>query len=231
MAVSHSFVFACSNSGISQSGWWCPVLSLRVSSSLSYLPVWLTVSESLAVSNSCVSPCRYSCVCQSGWWCPALRLSRIHFFPVKKIHLFPTLADGVRLFGCFELICVPFIIIHLYPAERNNNSEIGKQINFYNAISPGSGVTVFLHMCQEGNVRFEDNLIIIGVFFLLHPKSSVRFQDSHDVCDHKLNMRRRYRSLGSSLNSVLFSIGAMDWSHIVIQERVDDTSKYRSVTN
>ena len=71
------------------------------------LPVWLVVSGSSAVSNSFVSPYNDSFVSQSGWWCPALRLSPIHLSPHITIHLSPSLAGGVRLFGCLQFICLP----------------------------------------------------------------------------------------------------------------------------
>ena len=71
------------------------------------LPVWLVVSGSSAVSNSFVFPYNDSFVSQSGWWCQALRLSPIHLFPHITIHLSPSLAGGVRLFGCLQFICLP----------------------------------------------------------------------------------------------------------------------------
>ena len=79
--VSNSFVPPYSNSFVSQSGWWC--LALRMS------PIDL-----FPYSNSFVS--------QSGWWCPAL-----HLIPLTTIHLFPSLAGGVRLSGCLQFICLP----------------------------------------------------------------------------------------------------------------------------
>ena len=74
----------------------------------SFLPVWLVVSGSPDVSNSFVSPYSNSFVSQSGWWCPALRMSPIHLSPLKAIHLSPSLAGGVRLSGCLQLICFPY---------------------------------------------------------------------------------------------------------------------------
>ena len=85
--VSNSFVSPYSNSFVSQ---------------------WLVVSGSPAVSNSFVSPYSNSFVSQSGWWCPALRMSPIHLFPLIATHLSPSLAGGVRLSGCLQLICFPF---------------------------------------------------------------------------------------------------------------------------
>ena len=64
------------------------------------LPIWLVVSSSLAVSNSFVCPHLNSFVSQSGWWCPALWLSPPHLSALISTHLFPSLAGGVRLFGC-----------------------------------------------------------------------------------------------------------------------------------
>ena len=118
------------DSFVSQSGWWCPALRLspihlsphttihlshslvggvRLFGCLQFicLPVWLVVSGSLAVSDSFVSPYDDSFVSQSGWWCPALRLSPIHLSPHITIHLSPSLAGGVRLFGCLQFICLP----------------------------------------------------------------------------------------------------------------------------
>ena len=69
--------------------------------------VWLVVSGSPDVSNSFVSPYSNSFVSQSGWWCPALRMSPIHLSPLIAIHLSPSLADGVRLSGCLQFICLP----------------------------------------------------------------------------------------------------------------------------
>ena len=71
------------------------------------LPIWLVVSSSLAVSNSFVCPYLNSFVSQSGWWCPALWLSPIHLSALISTHLFPSLAGGVRLFGCLQFICLP----------------------------------------------------------------------------------------------------------------------------
>ena len=66
------------------------------------------VSGSSAVSTSVVSHYyRKSLVSQSSWWCPALRPCRIHLFPLKGIHLSPSLAGDVRLSGHLELICFP----------------------------------------------------------------------------------------------------------------------------
>ena len=87
------------------------------------LPVWLVVSGSLDVSNSFVSPYSNSFVSQSGWWCPpysnsfvsqsgwwcpALRMSPIHLSPLIAIRLSPSLAGGVRLSRCLQLICFPY---------------------------------------------------------------------------------------------------------------------------
>ena len=72
------------------------------------LPVWLVVSGSPDVSNSFVSPYSNSFVSQSGWWCPALPMSPIHLSPLIAIHLSPSLAGGVRLSRCLQLICFPY---------------------------------------------------------------------------------------------------------------------------
>ena len=129
-AVPNSFVSPYIDSFVSQSGWWCPALRLspihlsphttihlshslvggvRLFGCLQFicLPVWLVVSGSLAVSDSFASPYDDSFVSQSGWWCPALRLSPIHLSPHITIHLSPSLAGGVRLFGCLQFICLP----------------------------------------------------------------------------------------------------------------------------
>ena len=44
------------------------------------------------------------CPVLSKWWCPALRMSPIHLSPLIAIHLSPSLAGGVRLFGCLQFI-------------------------------------------------------------------------------------------------------------------------------
>ena len=65
------------------------------------------MSGSLPVSTSFVSPYNDSFVSQSGWWCPAVWLSQIHLSPLMGIYLSPSLAGGVRLFGCLQFICLP----------------------------------------------------------------------------------------------------------------------------
>ena len=147
--VSNSFVSPCSNSFVSQSGWWCPALRMspihlspliaihlspllaihlspllaihlspivaggvRLSGCLQIhvsslwrqficLPVWLVLS-----GCPFVSPYSNSFVSQSGWWCPALRMSAIDLSDIIAIHLFPSLAGGVRLYGCLRFICL-----------------------------------------------------------------------------------------------------------------------------
>ena len=105
--------FQLSNSFVSQSGWWCP--ALRMSPIHFSFSIAIHLSPSLAggvgsldVSTSFVSPCNNSFVSQSGWWCPALWMSPIHLFPFLAIHLPPSLAGGVRLSGCLQLICLLF---------------------------------------------------------------------------------------------------------------------------
>ena len=61
----------------------------------------------LRMSRIHLSPCGNSFVSQSSWWCPALWLSPIHLFALISTHLFPSLAGGVRLFGCLQFICLP----------------------------------------------------------------------------------------------------------------------------
>ena len=61
----------------------------------------------LRMSRIHLSPCGNSVVSQSGWWCPALWLSPIHLSALISTHLFPSLAGGVRLFGCLQFICPP----------------------------------------------------------------------------------------------------------------------------
>ena len=99
------------------------------------LPVWLVVSGSsavsvtlvmsgsLAVSNSFVSKSGWwrlclpndSFVSQSGWWCPAFRLAPIHLSPFVTLHLSPSLAGGVRLSGCLQVICFPLWQLICFP--------------------------------------------------------------------------------------------------------------------
>ena len=59
--VSHSFVSPCSNSLVSESGWWGP--------------------GSPDVSNSFVSPSSNSFVSQFGWHCFALHMSPVRLLP------------------------------------------------------------------------------------------------------------------------------------------------------
>ena len=113
LAVSNSCVSPCGNPFVSQSGWWCSALcasrspcgwwcpALAMSKLFASrlwqficLPVWLVASGFLPVSI------------QLGWWCPGLRLSPIHLFPLVAMHLSPSLASGVRLFGCLQFIFV-----------------------------------------------------------------------------------------------------------------------------
>ena len=65
------------------------------------LPIWLVLS-----ACPIFSPSSNSFVSQSGWWCPALRMSAIDLSPIIAIHLFPSLAGGVRLYGCLRFICL-----------------------------------------------------------------------------------------------------------------------------
>ena len=125
-----SGVRLCSDGGVWLSGcpeFICPLVAIHLSpnlaggvqlsgclqficlplSQLICFPVWLVVSRSLAVSNSFVCPYINSFVSQSGWWCPALWLSPIHLSALISTHLFPSLAGGVRLFGCLQFICLP----------------------------------------------------------------------------------------------------------------------------
>ena len=70
------------------------------------LPVWLVVSGFPGISKSHVAPFSNSFVWLSGRrWCPAFLMSPIHFFPLNLCHLFPSLAGGVQLSGCLQLIC------------------------------------------------------------------------------------------------------------------------------
>ena len=136
------------DSFVSQSGWWCPAVRLsqihlfplmgiylspslaggvRLSGCLQFIclpikrficfPVWLVVSGSLAVSNSFVFPYNDSF---AGWWCPALWLSPIHLFSHITIHLSPSLAGGVRLFGYLK-----FIFLHSIPCRNSFGSQSG----------------------------------------------------------------------------------------------------------
>ena len=108
LAVSNPFVCPYLNSFVSQSGWWCPALWLS--------PIHLSALISTHLFPSLASGVRLlgclqfifvsqyndSFVSQSGWWCPALRLSPIHVSCLVATHLSPSLAGGVRLFGCLS---------------------------------------------------------------------------------------------------------------------------------
>ena len=96
-----------------QLGWWCPGLRL---SPIHFFPlVAMHLSPSLAsglrllgcLEFIFVSQYNDSFVSQSGWWCPALRLSPIHVSSLVAIDLSPSLAGGVRLSGCLQVICFP----------------------------------------------------------------------------------------------------------------------------
>ena len=198
--VSNSFVFLCSNSSVSQCGWWCPALHLsplvaiHLSASLAggvglsaclqficlplkqsiCLPVWL-VSGSPDVSNSFVSPysnsfvsqCGWVCpalrlslidlspvslyknsfVSQSGWWCPALRMSPVDLFPLIASHLSPIVTGGVWLSGCLQFICPPFadnsFVSHCgwwCPALRLSPIDLSPLLAIYLSASLAGGV-------------------------------------------------------------------------------------------
>ena len=109
--VSNSFVSPCSNSFVSQSGWWCPALWMSPIHLSPFIAIHLSPSLAGGVRLSgCLqfSPYSNSFVSQSGWWCPALRMSPIHLSPLTAIHLSPSLAGGVRLSGCLQFICPPY---------------------------------------------------------------------------------------------------------------------------
>ena len=110
-----------SNSFVSQSGWWCPALPMSPIHLSPLIAIHLSPSLAGGVRLSrCLQlicfPYSNSFVSQSGWWCPALEMSPIHLSPLKAIHLSPSLAGGVRLSGCLQFICLPFIAIHLSPS-------------------------------------------------------------------------------------------------------------------
>ena len=96
-----------------QLGWWCP--GLRLSPIYLFPLVAMHLSPSLAsgvrllgcLQFIFVSQYNDSFVSQSGWWCPALRLSPIHVSSLVAIDLSPSLAGGVRLSGCLQVICFP----------------------------------------------------------------------------------------------------------------------------
>ena len=96
-----------------QLGWWCP--GLRLSPIHLFPLVAMHLSPSLAsgvrllgcLQFIFVSQYNDSFVSQSGWWCPALRLSPIHVSSLVAIDLSPSLAGGVRLSGCLQVICFP----------------------------------------------------------------------------------------------------------------------------
>ena len=96
-----------------QLGWWRP--GLRLSPIYLFPLVAMHLSPSLAsgvrllgcLQFIFVSQYNDSFVSQSGWWCPALRLSPIHVSSLVAIDLSPSLAGGVRLSGCLQVICFP----------------------------------------------------------------------------------------------------------------------------
>ena len=107
--VSNSFVSPYSNSFVSHSGWWWPVLRM---SPIHLSPLIATrLSPSLA-GGVRLSGCLQihlssfgdsSFVSQSGWWCPSW-MSPIHLCSLIVSHLSPSLAGGVRLSGCRLLV-------------------------------------------------------------------------------------------------------------------------------
>ena len=130
LAVSNSFVSKSgwwrlclpNDSFVSQSGWWCPAFRLapiHLSPLVTLcLPVWLVVSGSLAVSNSFVSGlwqfiCLPVWLVASGFLC--CLLSPIHLSSLVAIDLSPSLAGGVRLSGCLQVICFPLWQLICFP--------------------------------------------------------------------------------------------------------------------
>ena len=105
LAVSKSFVSPCGYSIVFPQTIFCSgsQFSLKEVSGL----VQMLLSGSLIVPHLFVSPCGNRFVSQSGWWCPALRLSPIHLSSLVAIDLSPSLAGGVRLSGCLQVICFP----------------------------------------------------------------------------------------------------------------------------
>ena len=79
-------------------------LSGCLSSQLS--PVWLVVSGFPGVYIH--SSPFLSCVSQSSWWCPALWM----FVFTSLLSCVPSLAGGVRLFGCLSSV----VFLHLCPS-------------------------------------------------------------------------------------------------------------------
>ena len=72
-----------------------------------YLYIWLYFffpkQFTVGVLNSLLN----RCPALSKWWCRALQMSPVHVSPLLAIHLSPSLAGGVRLFGCLQFICPP----------------------------------------------------------------------------------------------------------------------------
>ena len=82
--VSNSIVSPCSNSFVSQSGWWCPALWMS--------PIHLSPLIAIHLSPSLAG---------------GVQLSGCLRSPLIAIHLSPSLAGGVRLSGCLQFICLP----------------------------------------------------------------------------------------------------------------------------
>ena len=99
--VSNSFVSPCSDSFVSQSGWWSSgsldvsnlfVSHLAAIHSVSSLGWWCGLSGCL---SSLVSPSINSFVSQSGWWC----LAGVVWLSLVCVHLSPFIGLPVWLVG------------------------------------------------------------------------------------------------------------------------------------
>ena len=127
--VSNSFVSPCSKSFVSQSGWWCRALRMSPIQMFSLIAMHWSPSLAGGVQLSRMSPIQLSpiiaihFVCHCDWWCLALRMFPIHLSPLTAIHLSPSLAGGVRLPGCHQLICLPlqqFICLPVWLVESGS---------------------------------------------------------------------------------------------------------------
>ena len=141
LAVSNSFVSKSgwwrlclpNDSFVSQSGWWCPafrlapihlspLVTLHLSPSLAG-GVWLSGCLQFICLRLVAIHLSPSLLVVSGFLC--CLLSPIHLSSLVTIDLSPSLAGGVRLSGCLQVICFP---LWLFNCFSSNNFLLGFSI-------------------------------------------------------------------------------------------------------
>ena len=101
------------------------------------LPVWLVVSGSL-------DACLHNCL-QSGWWCRAFRVSI--FTRLPSFHVSPSLAGGVRLFGCLSSL----LSFHVFPVWRvvSGSLDVCLQLSSFTCVPVWLVVSSSLGVCLQ----------------------------------------------------------------------------------